>query len=122
MAGMVGLVAFVIAIGLIVLLAITICGALLVALLLVLAGLFGFTALGAGVGQRLQTVLDREFTPVVSVGLGTWVAAVVLGIVEQYVPCLGPLISIVVHSTVLGAAVLTRFGTQGYPKVEADLV
>ena len=85
---------------------------LLLLLALVIAVLFGWTAVGLMVGQRFLKALNAR-QPV------SEVAAVLIGLVLitllSYVPCLGFLFFVVVASTGLGAVVLTRFGTQEYP-------
>ena len=116
----IGLLAALAAVAAIIVLAITIClvpTAILIALALGIAGLFGWIAVGALLGERLlETFNAREVAPMWAAGLGTLVISLVsagLGLV----PCLGILgaiATLVLGCMGLGAVVLTRFGTTRY--------
>ncbi len=116
----VGLLTVVSAGALAVALAITIClspAALLIALALGAAGLFGWAAVGARVGGRFLRALDvGKVTPLWSASLGTLVITLVsMGLSNAF--CLSPLgwfLIVVVGSLGLGAVVLTRLGTTAY--------
>jgi len=112
--GGVGLLTIVVAAALMVLLAITIClspVAFLLGVATLAAGIFGWTAVGLLVGQRLLEAFKvEEINPLIAVAVGVLLISL-LGAV----PCLGPVMVIVVGSLGLGAVVLTRFGTQTYP-------
>ncbi len=87
--------------------------ALLLLLAFVVAGLFGWIALGRLVGERiLEAIKVREVVPVVAVVVGILLLAL-LGAA----PVLGGLVSLVLGVLGLGAVVLTRFGTQPYPPI-----
>ena len=104
----------------IIVLAITIClspVAALAALALGAAGLFGWIAVGAIVGQRLLQALNaREITPLWAAGLGTLLITLT-GVGLSAAFCLAPLgwlLIVAVGCLGLGAVVLTRFGTMAY--------
>lgn len=105
---------------LVVALAITIClspAAALVALGLSAAGLFGWIAIGARLGERLLQALNLgEVAPLWTAGLGTLTITLVsVGLTMAF--CLSPLgwlLMFVVGCFGLGAVVLTRFGTTAY--------
>jgi len=105
---------------LIIALAITIClspVAVLAALALGAAGLFGWIAVGALVGERLLRALKaREIAPLWAAGLGTLLITLI-GVGLSIALCLAPfgwLMVFVLGCLGLGAVVLTRFGTTDY--------
>jgi hypothetical protein len=112
--GGVGLLTFIVAVALMVLLAITIClspVAFLLGVALLVAGIFGWAAVGLLVGQELLEAFKvRGITPLMAVAVGILLLSL-LGAI----PCLGALVVIVAGCMGLGAVVLTRFGTQTYP-------
>ncbi len=116
----VGLLTATLAVVLIIFLAITICLsplAALAALILGAAGLFGWIAVGALLGERLLIALKaREIVPLWAAGLGTLVITVVSAGLDAAF-CLAPLgwlLTIILGCMGLGAVVLTRFGTTAY--------
>jgi len=115
-AGGLGLLSFLVALPVIVVLFLTICLsplAILGGLLLVVAYTFGWIAIGLEVGQRLAAAFRQDWTLAVSAGVGTLVLTlVVYGI--NFIPCVGPLAPAVTYCLALGAVVLTRFGGQEY--------
>ena len=104
----------VVAVVFIVLLAITIClspVAFLLGVAMLVAGIFGWIAIGLLVGQRLLEAFGvKGITRLMAVAAGTLLISVL-----RAIPCLGALIGFVVGCAGLGAVVLTRFGTQTYP-------
>jgi hypothetical protein len=85
--------------------------ALLLLLAWVVAGLFGWIAIGRIVGLRLLEAFKvRDIVPVVGVVVG----AILLALLGS-VPILGGLITLIVGLLGLGAVVLSRFGTRPYP-------
>jgi hypothetical protein len=116
----VGFLTIIAAIALIIALAITIClspAAALVALLLGAAGLFGWVAIGARVGERLLDALRAgQVPPLWVAGLGTLVVTLIsVGLTAAF--CLAPLGWLLIFAIGcfgLGAVVLTRFGTTAY--------
>ena len=83
-------------------------------ILLVLAWLFGIVALGMEVGDRFTKAIHRTWEPVVSTGVGTFLLAITVGIVNL-IPCVGWLAPFIVGLVGLGAAVITIFGTRIVP-------
>lgn len=112
--GGVGLLTGLVAAALMVLLAITICLSPVAFLLFVatlVAGLFGWIAVGLLVGQRLLEAFKvKGVTALAAVAAGTLLISLL-----RAIPCLGALVTFVVGCAGLGAVVLTRFGTQTYP-------
>ena len=116
----VGFLAIVAAIALVLALAITIClspAAALVGLFVGAAGLFGWVAIGARVGQRMLGAFGAaEVPPILVAGLGTLVITLItVGLSAGF--CLAPLgwlILFAIGCLGLGSVVLTRFGTTAY--------
>jgi len=110
----VGLLTGVVAAILIVLLAITIClspVAFLLGVAMLVAGVFGWVAIGLLVGRRLLEALGvKGITSLAAVAAGTLLISLL-----RAIPCLGGIFAFVVGCAGLGAVVLTRFGTQTYP-------
>lgn len=107
-----GILTWLIVVGLVVILAITICLAPLALLLFALAvgaWLFGWIATGWLVGQRLlQAFLRKHTNPLIE----TIVGVVIITLLWQVIPCMGWVFWFVVSSLGLGAVVLTLFGRQ----------
>ncbi len=114
--GGIGILTMIVAPILIFFLFITICFAVLGFLgvfILVVAGVFGWIAVGMEVGDRLAKALEREWQPVLSAAAGTLIVTLVLmGI--GFFPCIGWLAQFLVGAAGLGAVILTRFGTREY--------
>jgi hypothetical protein len=116
----VGFLTIVAAIALVLALAITIClspAAALVALFVGAAGLFGWVAIGARVGQRMLGAFGAaEVPPTLVGGLGTLVITLItVGLSVGF--CLAPLgwlLLFAIGCFGLGSVVLTRFGTTAY--------
>jgi hypothetical protein len=97
---------------------ITIPVSLLLGLLLGVALLFGWIAVGLEVGRRLAVLFKTEWAPPIAAGIGTLVISIILGGVGRYVFCIGWLFPFLASMIGLGGVLLTRFGSQPYP-VEA---
>jgi hypothetical protein len=116
----IGLLTVVAGTALIVALAITIClspVAILAALALSAAGLFGWIAVGGVVGERLLRALNaREIAPLWAAGLGALLITLIgTGLSSAF--CLAPLGRLMIFALGcigLGAVVLTRLGTTTY--------
>ena len=110
----VGLLTGVVAVVLIVLLAITIClspVAFLLGVAMLVAGIFGWIAIGLLVGRKLLEAFNvGGITSLKAVAAGTLLISVL-----RAIPCLGGIFGFVVGCVGLGAVVLTRFGRQTYP-------
>lgn len=120
--GGIGLLTIVVAPALLVILAITI---ILIPLSLVgilalgLAVLFGWLALGLLVGRQLAIWLKQSWSDPISAGVGT-LALSLLSSMLNLIPCLGWMANALIWLVALGAALLTRFGTQPYPTLPAS--
>lgn len=122
LSGGLGLLTFIVAPVLLVVLAITIIlspVSLLAAILLVVAGVFGWIAIGLEVGDRLSEAFNWEVHPAASAGIGTLAMSLVVGGIGL-VPCVGWLASVVVAAIGLGAVLLTRFGSREYVSAAAE--
>jgi uncharacterized protein YacL len=115
---LVGLLSWVVGLGLLVVLAITIClipVALLVGLALLVAVLLSWVMAGWLIGRKLLAMLNlRNVTVVAEAAVGTLVLAVVYFLVG-ILPCTEFIFGMLIVSLGLGAIVLTRFGTRPYP-------
>lgn len=117
-AGGLGLLTIIVAPMLLIILLITICLApvgIVGFLLLGLAVLYGWIALGLEVGRRLETSLKQHWAPPVSAGIGTFILSLV-GSLVGIIPCVGWVLPFLVSMIGLGGVLISRFGTQGnYP-------
>jgi len=112
-AGGLGLLTVVVAPALVLLLAITILLiplSLVGILLLAVAFLFGWIAVGMEAGDRLAGLFKVQWAPPVSAGIGTLVLSLFSSIFAL-VPCVGWVLPTVVAIIGLGGVFLTRFGT-----------
>lgn len=79
------------------------------------AALFGWVALGLFVGDRLLRMADvRNPRPAAAAAIGTALLTLVSNLIG-IVPCIGGLVGLVLGAWGLGAVVLSRGGTQRYP-------
>ncbi len=86
-----------------------------------LAWMFGLTALGLEVGDRLAQLFKQEWAPAVEAGAGTFVLVLVLNGIREVVPCVGWVAPVLAGMVGLGAVLLTRFGLQTYPPAASSL-
>lgn len=118
MAFLVGLLTWIVGIGLVVVLAITIClipFAVLLSLVLLVAALLSWIVVGWCIGNKLLALLNlRNPSPVLEATSGTLIVTV-LYFLAGIIPCMTFVLGVVVASFGLGAIVLTRFGTRPYP-------
>jgi hypothetical protein len=84
------------------------------------AWLFGVIAMGSEVGERLAKALNQTWTPVLSVGFGTFLLMVVGGAIGL-VPCLGGLALFLLGMLGIGGSIITWFGVR-LPQVPAVTV
>jgi len=82
--------------------------------LLAVAGLMGWVALGLEVGRRLAKMLNQEWAPAIAAGVGTLVLYFVLAGFQELVPCVGWLPRFLVGIWGFGAVLMTYFGTREY--------
>lgn len=83
-------------------------------MLLVVAIVFGWIALGMEVGRRLARAFSWDMNEPALAGLGTLLLTFVLGGIGV-IPCIGWIPGLFVASLGLGSVLLTRFGSQAYP-------
>jgi cytoskeletal protein CcmA (bactofilin family) len=80
----------------------------------IVAGVFGWIAIGYEVGQRFTKAIHQNWHPAFSAGLGTFaltlVAKILTGI--PVLNCVGWLVPFILSMAALGAVLMTRFGTQ----------
>lgn len=117
MAGGYGLLAVIIVPMAVVIMAVTIILipiALLATLAIPLAWLFGMVAFGQEVGERFTKAVNQTWAPVLSIGFGTFMLVLVVGLVGM-IPCVGWLASFLVTLAALGGVVMTLFGTRSAP-------
>ncbi len=100
MSGAIGLVAVLVGI----LFALTIVPPLVVAF----AWLFGMVAMGREVGERFATAINQRWTPVITVGTGTFLLMVVGGAFGS-IPCVGWIVPFLLGLMGVGGAVSTWF-------------
>ena len=114
MAGGLGLLTVVVAPALVVLLAITILLiplSLIGILLLAVAFLFGWIAVGLEAGDRLAGLFKVQWAPPISAGIGTLVLSF-FSSVFALIPCVGWVLPTVIAILGLGGVFLTRLGTR----------
>jgi hypothetical protein len=107
--------------ALLVLLAVTIClipFSLLGVLVFVVAGVFGWIAVGLEVGKRIAAVFSWQLHPAGAAGLGTLIVSLLADGIG-FIACVGWLAPALVSALALGGVVLTRFGTRTYETVPA---
>lgn len=115
-AGALGVLTFIVAPILLVLLIVTICLAVVGVggvIVLVAAGVMGWIAVGLEVGERLAKAANQDWTPVVAGGLGTLIFSLVINGIG-FIPCIGWLAPFLLGAAGLGAVLMTRFGTRAY--------
>jgi hypothetical protein len=112
--GLFGLLTAVVAPGLVLILVITILLiplALIGALILGLAVLFGWIAIGLEVGKKIAEMFKANWALPVSAGIGTLVLSLVIAAAEV-IPCIGWLFPSALAVFAMGAVLTTRFGTR----------
>lgn len=85
------------------------------ALGLAVAWFLGRIAIGYEVGRRLAKMLDKDWAPAVSAGVGMFLLALVVDATGELIPCIGWIFPALVAVIGIGGFLLTRFGTQSYP-------
>jgi hypothetical protein len=82
----------------------------------VVAWAFGLIALGYEVGNRLTQGLNKDWTPPLSAGIGTFLLLLVVNGLSLMISCVGWIFPILAGLLGLGAVLLSRFGTRVYPE------
>lgn len=92
--------------------------ALLGAVMIALAWLFGIIAIGQEVGERFTRAINQTWSAPLTAGSGTFLLMLVVGVVGL-VPCLGWLAPFLLGLVAVGSVALTLFGSRRYPQVAA---
>lgn len=82
-------------------------------LVLALAYLFGWIAVGLELGNRLEVLFKVSWAPAVRAGIGTLLLTLV-GSLVGLIPCIGWLLPFLVGIIGLGGVLLSQFGTRFY--------
>jgi hypothetical protein len=85
--------------------------AALAILLLAIAALYGWIAVGVEVGVRLVRMLNQNWALPISAMLGTFLMTIVVNGIN-FIPCIGWIAPFIVTIVGLGAVIMTRFGTR----------
>jgi len=80
-------------------------------LIVAFAWLFGVVALGSEVGARFTKAINQIWSPVLTIGFGTFLLTLVGGAIGL-IPCLGGLVQLLLGLLGIGGAVLTWFGSR----------
>ena len=112
----VGVLSFIVAPIIAILLAITIILIPISVVFILLFGMaifFGFTAIGFEIGQRFAALFKTTWHPSIAAGIGVLLLGLVTGY-ANFIPCIGWFIGAVVAIIGLGAVVISRFGSSKY--------
>jgi len=80
-------------------------------LIVALAWLFGIVAIGSEVGARFTKGINQVWSPVLTIGFGTFLLILVSGAIGL-IPCLGGLVQLLLGLLGIGGAALTWFGSR----------
>jgi hypothetical protein len=81
------------------------------------AWLFGVVAMGSQVGERFSKAVNQVWSPVLTIGFGTFLLMLVGGAIGL-IPCLGGMILFLLGMVGIGGSVITWFGVR-LPQVPA---
>jgi hypothetical protein len=86
----------------------------LVVVALIIAGVFGWIALGLEIGQRFTRAIHQDWHPSLEAGLGTFTLTLVAAALVEIpvLNCIGWLVPFLLGLAAFGAVIMTRFGTQ----------
>jgi cytoskeletal protein CcmA (bactofilin family) len=83
-----------------------------------LAWLFGVVALGQEIGERFAKAVQKDWTPAITAGLGTFVLVLLLASVQAlndllpFMVCVTWILPVLVGLMAIGSVVITRFGAR----------
>jgi len=80
------------------------------------AWVIGLIALSLEIGRKLAEALNQSWPAPVMAGLGMFILSLFINGFSQIVPCFGWMPKFVLGLWVMGAVILTRFGTREYPE------
>ena len=75
------------------------------------AWLFGVVAIGSEIGERFTKAINQAWSPVLTIGFGTFLLMLVGGAVGL-IPCLGGLVLFLLGLVGIGGSVITLFGSR----------
>jgi hypothetical protein len=119
---LIGLLTMLAAMTLFLLLALTVClspVSILGSIVVLVAALLGWVAMGREIGRQICGMLSVKAHPAVMAGIGTAILTLVASVLG-YIPFAGQILVLLVMAFGLGAVVLTRFGGPNY-LILADL-
>lgn len=120
----IGLLTFVVAPALILVLAITIIlipFSLLGVVVIVAAAIFAWAAIGMELGKRLAALFKVQWAEPVAAGIGAAFLSLLISLLSV-IPCVDGIVATAALAFGLGGIVLSRFGTQNYPIAPAPAV
>jgi len=83
---------------------------------LIAAWVVGLVAVSIEVGRKLAAALEQSWPVPVLAGVGMFILSLFFNGFSQLVPCVGWLPRFVLGTWVMGAVILTRFGSREYPE------
>jgi len=91
-------------------------------LALLAAWVVGLVSLSIEIGKKLAQALDQNWATPIMAGIGMFILSLLFNGFQHIVPCFGFLPKFVLGLWVIGAVVLTRFGTREYPETGGKVV
>jgi hypothetical protein len=88
--------------------------------LIAFAWLFGVVAMGSQVGERFSKAVNQVWSPVLTIGFGTFLLMLVGGAIGL-IPCLGGMVLFLLGMVGIGGSIITWFGIR-LPQVPAVTV
>jgi pyruvate/2-oxoglutarate dehydrogenase complex dihydrolipoamide acyltransferase (E2) component len=85
---------------------------------LIAAWVVGLVALSLEIGRKLAAALNQSWPAPLMAGLGMLILSLFFNGFSQIVPCFGWMPKFVLGLWVMGAVILTRFGTREYPETD----
>ena len=82
---------------------------------LIAAWVVGLVALSIEIGRKLVEALNQTLPVPLLAGIGMFIISLIFNGFSQVVPCVGWLPKFILGAWVMGAVILTRFGTRAYP-------
>jgi hypothetical protein len=82
------------------------------------AWLFGVVALGQEIGDRFARAVQKDWTPTITAGIGTFVLVFLLASIQSlnellpFMVCVTWILPVLVGLLAVGSVVITRFGAQ----------
>jgi pyruvate/2-oxoglutarate dehydrogenase complex dihydrolipoamide acyltransferase (E2) component len=88
---------------------------------LIAAWVVGLVSLSIEVGRKLSKAMNQDWPVPLMAALGMFILVLFFNGFSQLVPCVGWLPKFILGAWVMGAVILTRFGTHAYPEQEPAL-